>query len=248
MRRSWRGSTPAGRLRKAVPLGAGEHASALLPGGDIVVAGSMEDEERYPAAGAKRVTLLSAGEKDALIARHGPDGSLRWATRLGGAASENIWSVMADAAGAVTLQAHFEKDFAVGVNGCRPVRVAETGRGSFLVRLEAGAALNDQARTQRLIESRAKVKAARAAATRAFKAKRYAEACPFYQRVIDAAPEDAAAHADLGLCLLRLGQSAEAIAANRRAIALAAPIATTPTLPRRPGGTPTTTSPSWTRR
>ena len=155
---------------------------------------------------------------------------------------------MADAAGAVTLQAHFEKDFAVGVNGCRPVRVAETGRGSFLVRLEAGAALNDQARTQRLIESKAKVKAARAAATRAFKAKRYAEACPFYQRVIDAAPEDAAAHADLGLCLLRLGQSAEAIAANRRAIALAAPIATTPTLPRRPGGTPTTTSPSWTRR
>jgi hypothetical protein len=66
------------------------------------------------------------------------------------------------------------------------------------------------------------VTATRKAAQRAFKAKRYAAACPLYQKVVDLLPDDPPARADLAFCLQRLGRKAEAVAANYQALALAA--------------------------
>lgn len=64
--------------------------------------------------------------------------------------------------------------------------------------------------------------ATRQAARRAFKAKRYAVACPLYEKVVALAPEDPPARADLAFCLQRQGRRAEAVTANYQALALAA--------------------------
>jgi hypothetical protein len=61
-----------------------------------------------------------------------------------------------------------------------------------------------------------------AQATKLYKAKRYAEACPLFGRVTSLEPANGRAWTDLGLCLARRGQGAEAIAANRKAIAVSA--------------------------
>lgn len=66
------------------------------------------------------------------------------------------------------------------------------------------------------------VAATRKAAQRAFKAKRYAAACPLYQKVVDLLPDDPPARADLAFCLQRLSRKADAVAANYQALALAA--------------------------
>ena len=65
--------------------------------------------------------------------------------------------------------------------------------------------------------------ALRAEATEAYRARRYAEACRKFGEAARVAPEDAALAADLGLCLHRQGNSAEAIAETRRAIRFAKP-------------------------
>jgi hypothetical protein len=57
-------------------------------------------------------------------------------------------------------------------------------------------------------------------ATKLFRQKKYAEACPLFQQVTALAPERGAAWGDYGLCLARLGQSTEAIAATYEAIGL----------------------------
>ncbi len=56
-------------------------------------------------------------------------------------------------------------------------------------------------------------------ATAAFRAKKYAVACPKFEEVTRLEPSGAA-WADLGLCLQRLGKNDEAIAANHQAIAI----------------------------
>jgi hypothetical protein len=61
-----------------------------------------------------------------------------------------------------------------------------------------------------------------AQATKLYKAKRYAEACPLFERVATLEPASGRALTDLGLCLARWGREADAIAANRRAIAASA--------------------------
>ena len=57
-------------------------------------------------------------------------------------------------------------------------------------------------------------------ATKLFRQKKYAEACPLFQRVTELAPERGAAWGDYGLCLARLGQATEAVTATYKAIGL----------------------------
>jgi len=61
-----------------------------------------------------------------------------------------------------------------------------------------------------------------AQATKLYKAKRYAEACPLFGRVTALQPANGRAWSDFGLCLARWGHEADAIAANRKAIAVGA--------------------------
>ncbi len=70
--------------------------------------------------------------------------------------------------------------------------------------------------------NKASLTAARREARRAFKAKRYAIACPLYQRIVTLQPDDPPSRADLAFCLQRLGRKEEAIAANYQALALGA--------------------------
>jgi hypothetical protein len=59
-----------------------------------------------------------------------------------------------------------------------------------------------------------------AQATKLYKAKRYAKACPLFERVTALEPANGRAWTDLGLCLARWGHEADAIAANRKAVAV----------------------------
>src|SRR4051812_16342809 len=61
-----------------------------------------------------------------------------------------------------------------------------------------------------------------AQATKLYKAKRYAQACPLFERVTALEPGNGRAWTDLGLCLARLGNGVEATAVNRKAIAVSA--------------------------
>ncbi len=57
-------------------------------------------------------------------------------------------------------------------------------------------------------------------ATKAYKARRYAEACPLFARALALAPQDFGIASDLGLCLLRQGKKAQARAALEDAVRL----------------------------
>ncbi len=61
-----------------------------------------------------------------------------------------------------------------------------------------------------------------AQATKLYKTGRYAEACPLFDRVTALEPANGRAWTDFGLCLGRWGRGADAIAANRKAIAVSA--------------------------
>jgi hypothetical protein len=62
-----------------------------------------------------------------------------------------------------------------------------------------------------------------ARATKLYRAKEYDEACALFQQVTALTPKSASAWADLGLCLGKLeGRAADAVAANRKAIAFSA--------------------------
>ena len=57
-------------------------------------------------------------------------------------------------------------------------------------------------------------------ATKLYAQKKYDAACPLFQQVTELVPERGAALGDYGLCLARLGRSAEAIAVTYKAISL----------------------------
>lgn len=59
-----------------------------------------------------------------------------------------------------------------------------------------------------------------ARATKLYKKKKYDEACQLFRKVTELAPNSASAWADLGLCLGKLGSVGDAVAANRKALAL----------------------------
>jgi hypothetical protein len=195
---------------------------AAAPGGDLVVAGELEGVTTYPATGGKQAMMTSAGREDVFVARHAPDGTLRWATRLGGRGHDRVERVAVDARGAVTLAARFDEGFLVGSQVCE-APPEQYGTVVELIRFAPGASFADEdARERRLFAERAEATARRAEAEGLFQGKRYAEACAAYQKIAGALPDSGAAQADLGLCLQRLGKRKEAIAANRKAIALAA--------------------------
>lgn len=213
-----------GKLRAAVPMGT-FHAGAVasMPGGDLMVVGNLTGIATLPGAKGKAVSLTSAGRDDLLVARFGTAGALRWASRLGATGFDSAIDVATDGAGTVTLAARFGKDFPLGPNGCRAIHAGpDDGHEIFLLRLAPGAVLNDDARENKLAAARAQAAALRKTATQAFKTKRYPAACDAYAKLaaIAPAPDDAAAVADLALCLQRLGKKEAAIAANQRAIAL----------------------------
>jgi hypothetical protein len=211
----------AGKLTAATALGR-EHASAVAaaPGGDLFVAGELEGVTTYPAAGAKRVTMTSAGREDLFVARHAPDGTLRWAIRLGGRGHDRAERIAVDAQGAVTVAARFGEGFGVGDQPCaQPVPDAAV---VDLIRFAPDASFSaDDARERRLAAERTALSALRDDAAKAFEDGRYAQACAIYQKVAAGRPDSGAAEADVGLCLQRLGKRPEAIAANQKAIALA---------------------------
>jgi hypothetical protein len=213
----------AGKLIAATPLGR-EHVGAVAaaPGGDLLVAGELEGVTTYPAGGPKQVTMTGAGREDVFVARHAPDGSLRWATRLGGRGHDRVERIAVDARGAVTLAARFDEGFLVGEQVCE----APPEHWGFFVELTRfapdGSFPDEDARERRLAAERAELSARHAEAEVSFKEKHYAEACAAYQKIAAARPDSGAAQADLGLCLQRLGKKKEAIAANRKAIALGA--------------------------
>jgi len=215
--------SPAGKLIAAAPLGR-EHVGsvAAAPGGDLVVAGELEGVTTYPAGGGKQATMTGAGREDVFVARHAPDGTLRWATRIGGRGHDRTERIAVDARGAVTLAARFDEGFFVGDQVCEapPDRYATVVE---LIRLAPDGSFPDEdARERRLAAERTAMSTLQAEATASFKDKRYAEACAAYQKIAAAHPDSGAAQADVGLCLQRLGKKKEAIAANRKAIALAA--------------------------
>lgn len=57
-------------------------------------------------------------------------------------------------------------------------------------------------------------------ATTLYRQKKYDAACPLFQQVTELTPQRGAAWGDYGLCLARLGQPADAVAATYKAIAL----------------------------
>lgn len=64
-------------------------------------------------------------------------------------------------------------------------------------------------------------------ATQLYRQKKYVEACPLFEQVTQLTPERGAAWGDYGLCLARLGQTNEAIAATYKAIGLSGSSAAT---------------------
>lgn len=59
--------------------------------------------------------------------------------------------------------------------------------------------------------------ALRKTATQHFRARRYAQACPLFERVARLVPKDPSAWADLGVCLVKLGRGSESIQASSKA-------------------------------
>jgi hypothetical protein len=218
--------SPSGQMRAATSIGTVQVGNAApLPGGDLMIVGNLVGIGTLSGTGGKPVSLTAAGHDDLLVARIAPDGGLRWARRLGGIGFDSAIDLVADTAGTVTLAARFGKDLQLGPEGCRPLHAGpDDGHQIFLLRLTGGAMPSDEARESRLAAARAQASALRKTAMQAFKAKRYAAACDAYAKLAATvpAPDDAAAVADLALCLQRLGKKDEAIAANRRAIALGA--------------------------
>jgi len=213
-----------GRLQWVAPGGAAYlRGPQVLPGGDFVVSGFIDERVRYPAAGPTQLTLTPTGRDDAFIARHDPAGRLRWATRIGGNGHAQGDAVVG-ARGLVGVALYFKGDLSLEDDGgCAPMRVrgSERSYNSLLVRLAPDAALATQDRERRLAAVDAKVDAARAAARAAYAAKSYALAVTRYREVTGLAPEDPAAWTDLGVALMRAGRKREAVEANQRALALA---------------------------
>jgi hypothetical protein len=79
------------------------------------------------------------------------------------------------------------------------------------------------AKTQQAQGTKARIPALKSEAQALYARKAYVQACKRFEEVTRLAPKDASAFTDLGLCLQKLGRkdSLAAVAANRRALALA---------------------------
>ena len=73
----------------------------------------------------------------------------------------------------------------------------------------------------RLVHAGAGVGALGARALKAYRTNDFATACPLFRQVAEARPRDAGNWADLGLCLLKSGSTAEGLEVSTRALKLA---------------------------
>lgn len=216
---------PGGRLVWSAPLGAIEARSlAVLPDGDIAVSAHGEGELSYPAAG-KRQTLLAAGElDDVILARHGPDGALRWGARFGGDGAEWGEGVAADRTGGLLLAGRFKQDFVVEREGCESLvlhTVAHDNVNSFLIRIAPGGNPGNEQRETALAALRAKVAGLRGEADAATKAGDRGRACAKYEAIRRLVPDDPQAAVELARCGIGTEKPARIAALAREALALA---------------------------
>lgn len=76
-------------------------------------------------------------------------------------------------------------------------------------------------RSAKLVHAGEDVGSVGARALKAYRAHDFATACPLFRQVVDARPRDAGNWADLGLCLLKAGSTAEGLEVSARALKLA---------------------------
>jgi len=212
----------AGALRTVQSLGAVKPTRiATLPDGDFVVSAQADDEIRYPG-GKASVSLMSAGLTDLVLARHAPDGRLRWATHFGGDGEEWAGELAVDSRGAVFVEGASHTNFSFERPRCEavPVRVvARDHPNSFLFRVEPGADPSDAARELKQRELRDQAEALRAAAKTASQNGDEAGALSAYRELTSLLPDDPRAWVELAAHLEQQDQSG-AIEADLRAITL----------------------------
>ncbi len=210
-----------GTLRWTLPLGATSMSDmTAVPDGDIFVLGKVEQRIYYPASGARRRSLTSEGLDDVLVARHGPQGELRWLTRFGGEGSEFGSRITADATGGVTFAFAFKDEFVI--DACPPVKLQSQDRYSVLIaRIAPDATLSDAPRERVLARAEAQVAQLRTSAEGALRSKNTAQACEHYRAIVELKPKDPGSRLDHASCLGQLSQVDPARSENLRAIALA---------------------------
>ena len=140
-----------------------------LPDGDFVVSAQGDDDMRY-LSGKAALPLTSAGLTDMVLARHAPDGTLRWATHIGGDGNDRAGRLAVDSRGALFVSGWSRADFALNRPGCEalPVRVVARDRSNaFLFRVEPGGNPSDRAREVEQRQRRQRAEALRTAAKEA---------------------------------------------------------------------------------
>lgn len=110
-------------------------AIVLAPDGDVLAAGYFSD-----TAAIGTTTLKSAGSQDIWLARFAPQGSPRWAIRLGGEEREILTALSVTSQGAVVVGLRYEgepPDFGEGLGYARHVKDAGISRPMVLVTVAA---------------------------------------------------------------------------------------------------------------
>ncbi len=182
-----------GRLLSARALGL--VGRAAISSGWLLVAsparpGGVFEVPRRPG---ERPAKVTAPAGSLVLAEYGPEGSLLW--------SESV----SDPEGALTVvDLSYQARGAIELLATTPNEAARWFRYPELTLRrdpcpQGAVGLRDQA-------------------TKDFRAKKFAAACEGFRKAVAGCPSAPEYHADLGLCLARLGKTEEALAANQRAI------------------------------
>lgn len=183
-----------GKLLSARALGIDGRA-ALSSGWTLVASPARpEGDFEVPRRPGERPAKVTAPAGSIVLAEYGPEGSLLWSESVSDpeGAPLTIVDLAYQAGGAIELLA------------TNPNQVARWFRYSEL--------------TLRRDPCPTNAVGLRDQATKAFRAKQFAAACEGFRKAVAACPSAPEYHADLGLCLARLGKTEEAVAANQRAI------------------------------
>ncbi|HEY5956998.1 MAG TPA: hypothetical protein VIV60_10615 [Polyangiaceae bacterium] len=193
-----------------------------LADGDIVLTAEGEQQIHY-LTGTNQRSIESAGLSDMLLARHAPDGSLRWVARFGGDLTEWGSGVAVGPTGAVFAAGRYYGHFQLASPGCSDVSIDSPSQlqpNSFLLRLEPGANPSDPDRERRIAERKSKVAELRKRGADALAAEAYEKACPLYRSVTELVPDEPAAWNEFGSCMANI-DNAVAASAHRRALVVA---------------------------
>ena len=207
-----------GLLSWALPLGPPTMSDmTMAPGGDLFVLGKVDERVYYPATGSRKQTFTPEGLDDILLARHGPQGELRWLMRFGGEGSDIGANISVDHAGFVTFSSVFRDDFVI--DACPPVRLRSQARTSVLLaRIAPDAVLNDQLRERQIAKTEAQVNLLRAAAEKGRQSKQFENACDKLREIVELTPKDPSARLDRASCLAQLSRNDEAVSEYHQAI------------------------------